>query len=201
MGLREQKKEEMRRRLYETATALFREKGFDGTRVKDVIDVVGVSEATFFNYFPTKAAVLLESELEWRGLYGAYLRELVERSGETVADRLRELMRVFAVVFSTESEFMGEVIAGTGLFFGSTGRAMEMNMENFAILAEIIGQGHATGEIDPSRDTMQLAEILTGSYLLTITNWIAGWWGDVGGLEPRLLRVVDVVLGGCLLSS
>ena len=87
MGLREQKKEQMGRRLYETAMALFRERGFEKTRVRDIIEQVEVSEATFFNYFPTKEAVLRESELELKALYAIYLRELVARSDESVSGR------------------------------------------------------------------------------------------------------------------
>ena len=46
-----------------------------------------MSEATFFNYFPTKEAVLRESELEFKALYAIYLRELVARSDESVSAR------------------------------------------------------------------------------------------------------------------
>ena len=38
MGLRDQKKEAMRGRLYETAMAMFRDQGFLETRIRDVID-------------------------------------------------------------------------------------------------------------------------------------------------------------------
>ena len=53
-----QKKERSRAAIIENAIALFRERGFEATRVREIADAADVSEATFFNYFPTKDAVL-----------------------------------------------------------------------------------------------------------------------------------------------
>lgn len=197
MGLREQKKQQMRRQLYEIATELFRERGFTATRVKDIIERAGVSEATFFNYFPTKESVLLTSELELKELYGEFLRQLLARSSEPVVDRVRELVSVLGQVFAAEREFMVTVVGQTAVFYGSTGRGAEVDMENFGLLAELFVQGQASGEIGARHHPMQLAEILTAVFMLTITNWITDWWGDVGGLEPRLMPAVEIFLGGC----
>jgi AcrR family transcriptional regulator len=197
VGLREQKKEQMRQRLYQTATALFRERGFEATRVKDIIEQVQVSEATFFNYFPTKEAVLLASELEVKELYAEFLRQLLARSSEPAVDRVRELVSVLGQVFAGDRDFMITVVGRTGVFYGSTGRAKEMDMENFALLAELFNQGKEAGEIRAGYDPMQLAEVLTAIFMLTITNWITEWWGDVGELEPRLMTAVEIFLDGC----
>jgi AcrR family transcriptional regulator len=53
-GLRERKKQETRRLIGETARQLFVEQGFDRVTVAEVAAVANVSEATVFNYFPTK---------------------------------------------------------------------------------------------------------------------------------------------------
>jgi len=63
--------------LYDTAIDLFRTRGFEGTRVQDVIDEVGVSEPTFFNYFRTKEAVL---------------DEFAARTLDSISERLRAEM-------------------------------------------------------------------------------------------------------------
>jgi AcrR family transcriptional regulator len=197
MGLREQKKQQMRQRLYESAAARFREHGFEATRVKDITERAQVSEATFFNYFPTKESVLLDSELEIKALYAEFLRQLLARSSEPVVARLRELVSVLGQVFAADREFMVAVVGRTGVFYGSTGRAKEMDLENFGLLADLFVQGQASGEIGARHDPMQLAEILSATFMLTITNWMTDWWGDVGGLEPRLMPAVEVFLGGC----
>ncbi len=54
MGLRERKKRETRRRLLETATTLFSERGFDQVSVAEIADAADVSKMTVFNYFDSK---------------------------------------------------------------------------------------------------------------------------------------------------
>lgn len=53
-GLRERKKLATRRRIASTALTLFAEEGFDHVPVSRVARAAEVSEATVFNYFPTK---------------------------------------------------------------------------------------------------------------------------------------------------
>jgi AcrR family transcriptional regulator len=54
LGLRERKKLRTRRLIAETAMGLFVERGFDAVPVAAVARAAEVSEATVFNYFPTK---------------------------------------------------------------------------------------------------------------------------------------------------
>ena len=54
LGLRERKKLRTRRLITETAVRLFTERGFDAVPVAAVARAAEVSEATVFNYFPTK---------------------------------------------------------------------------------------------------------------------------------------------------
>lgn len=58
--LRERKKRLMRRRLSDTATAMFLERGFDAVRVTEIAEACDISEKTVFNYFPTKESLVLD---------------------------------------------------------------------------------------------------------------------------------------------
>jgi AcrR family transcriptional regulator len=53
-GLRERKKLQTRQLIAETARRLFAERSFESVTVADVARAADVSEATVFNYFPTK---------------------------------------------------------------------------------------------------------------------------------------------------
>ena len=73
MGLREQKKQQTRQRIAETAQRMFADQGFDRATVAEIAREAEVAEATVFNYFPTK------EDLFYSGLeaFGAQLVEAV----------------------------------------------------------------------------------------------------------------------------
>src|SRR5436309_4198129 len=76
VGLRERKKLQMRWLIADTARRLFAERGFERVRVAEVARAAEVSEATVFNYFPTK-----EDLVYWR------LETFEEDLLETVRER------------------------------------------------------------------------------------------------------------------
>src|SRR6266508_3852499 len=60
LGLRERKKQQTRRAIRDGAMRLFLERGFDQVSVAEVARAADVSEATVFNYFPTKEDLVYE---------------------------------------------------------------------------------------------------------------------------------------------
>jgi AcrR family transcriptional regulator len=69
--------EDTRRRIYEAAMELFREKGFDDTTMRDIAAKAGVALGGAYYYFSAKDAIVL-----------AFYREMQEASGERIVAAL-----------------------------------------------------------------------------------------------------------------
>src|SRR5271168_3838251 len=74
VGLRERKKARLRQQIIDTSIKLFRKRGYDSTRIDDIVQILEISQPTFFRYFPSK---------------GAVLREVGERGYACICERLR----------------------------------------------------------------------------------------------------------------
>ncbi|WP_410615434.1 TetR/AcrR family transcriptional regulator [Amycolatopsis sp. lyj-109] len=87
-GLRERKKRLLRRRLTDTATALFLERGFDAVRVAEIAAACEVSEKTVFNHFPSKEALILDRP----EATAAALRTTLARAGRAPVEAVLDIL-------------------------------------------------------------------------------------------------------------
>jgi AcrR family transcriptional regulator len=202
VGSRQQRKAQLRSQIRETALRLFHERGFDETRVQDVIELVGISEKTFFNYFPSKLELLETTSAEMISAYRALLEYELADPERPVRARLTEIVELWAESFAADQEFLAVVVTRTPAFFGSSGSMRDEQRATQLLLAELFRQGQKADEIRPDADPVQLAEVLTAVLLLTTVNWLDRWWGaDRESLRDRLFGAVGVVLQGALASA
>lgn len=196
MGLRETKKQRQHQRLMELAIALFRERGYDRTRVEDIIERAEVSEATFFNYFPTKDAVLEAFALDRVDQYSHLLRAALLPTGRPLPDRLRELLHAIALGFSDDREFMAVVATRSKIFFGARGAILSKELLTYELLGQLFQEGQERGEVRADIDATQIAEVFTGVYTITLINWLTSWRDNASPLDERLICAAEVFIDG-----
>jgi len=57
-GRRARRRRETHSRIFDAALRLFAERGYANTPVEEITEAADVAKGTFFNYFPTKEAIL-----------------------------------------------------------------------------------------------------------------------------------------------
>jgi AcrR family transcriptional regulator len=84
-GLRERKKRRTRQQISDVATSLFVVRGFDRVKVSEIAAIVGVSEKTVYNYFPTKESLVFDRADDGVARLAAALRERAPGESPTKA--------------------------------------------------------------------------------------------------------------------
>src|SRR3954447_4425884 len=77
------KGEETKRRVHDAALAMFREKGFDATTMRDVAAAAGMSLGAAYHYFPSKEAIVMAYYAALQDEHARLVREAVEAHAGT----------------------------------------------------------------------------------------------------------------------
>ena len=189
-SLRERKKLATRRSLRRVALDLVAERGFAHVTVEDIAEAADVSPRTFFNYFPSKEAVLFGVDPG----QGTALRERIvhEAPGKPALTALRMVLASYAQAVADElSELGGDPADWLGRMKQAradphlrAAHAAQMAMTERAIaegLAERLGT-------DPERDPYPglLAATAAGVFRSSMS-----FWAGSGGTVP-LGQLIDL---------
>ncbi len=189
-GKRELGKVERRERLYEAALALFRSQGYDGTTVADITRRAGLAKGTFFNYFPTKDAVLRYLGAREVGRLGA--ATLASNSSSSLT-RLKRLMGALGASLEKDRDLVSLIfrsgVTAPELLAGDAGG---FSIQPAASL--LIRQAQRGGEINPDFDPDMLAAAMDALYLQQLVRWCVSEHNYP--LPERLTGIVDLLLLG-----
>ncbi len=193
-GLRERKKARLRQQIIDTSIRLFRKRGYEKTRIDDIVRILEISQPTFFRYFPSKDAVL--REVGRRGF--ACIKEHLETelsSEASTAERLRRMYRGMAREVESDRPLWRAVVLSGAM---DPVRSPEMRRpEEMAVslLREILVEGQRRGEITRAFPVTHLAEFMEALYTTVVRRWATGVTGP-HDLNERVRTAVELFLRG-----
>jgi AcrR family transcriptional regulator len=191
-GLRERKKVRLRQQIIDTSIRLFRKRGYENTRIDDIVQLLEISQPTFFRYFPSKDAVL--REVGRRGF--ACIKEHLETelsSDASTAERLRELYQSMAQKVESDRPLWQAVVLSGAM---DPVRSPEMRQpEEIAcsLLREILVEGQKRGEITRAFPVVHLAEFMEALYTTVVRRWAVDLSGP-HNLSERVRSAVEFFL-------
>ncbi|MGH9745022.1 MAG: TetR/AcrR family transcriptional regulator [Candidatus Acidiferrales bacterium] len=187
-GLRERKKARLRQDIIDTALRLFRARGYEDTRVEDIVQVLEISQPTFFRYFPTKDAVLCEVGRRGFSCITEKLKSELTSDAST-ADRLRRLYQEFAHEAESNRWLWRAVVLSGAMDPVRSPQMRGQEKIAASLLQEILEQGQKRGEITRDFPVGHMAEFMEALYNTVVRNWVV----DLPGPDKLMGRVRNAV--------
>jgi AcrR family transcriptional regulator len=194
VGLRERKKARLRQQIIDTSIRLFRRHGYEATRVEDIVQILEISQPTFFRYFPSKDAVLREVGERGYACICERLRSELSRK-ERTGERLRRLYVSMAREVEADRRLWQAVVLSGAM---DPVRSAEMRGHEEAaarLLREILTQGQKQGEVTRAFPVVHLAEFMEGLYNTVVRQWAVDLTGP-HKLTERVRSAVEFFLCG-----
>ncbi len=190
---RAQKHAELRQRIYDAALALFRRKGIAGATIREIAREARVGVGTFFNYFGGKEGVLAELGRQRQERLEALAADPALAAQPTLA-RIERIMRALVEGMEEEPTLTRAVVRAAltspSFFHGERGRFLAL----VALLAGILREGQARGEVAADCDAEVAAQLLISTYVTLTLDWAEG--ADEYALLPTLLAHVETFWRG-----
>lgn len=182
MSRRERKKKETRERIFSNAMQLFRLNGFTATSVDQITQRADVGKGTFYNYFSTKEAVVLEfSRRSWQDL----VDKGRQQPSMSTRQRLGNLLYDWAEFMIKDREIAWVTVRNR------EGANYDLSL-HYALMA-IITVGQQNCQISREFDPAFLAESLEGMMVQHFIRWFVSGIGD---LHEELNHALMVFLDG-----
>jgi AcrR family transcriptional regulator len=194
IGLRERKKARLRQQIIETSLRMFRERGYDSTRIDDIVQALDISQPTFFRYFPSKDAVLREVGRRAFARQAEHLKSELS-SKATTAERLRRFYETLAKVTEEGRPLWQAVIVEGAMDPIRSPELRGPEEATVTLLREIIAQGQKRGEITRAFPVIHLAEFMEGLFNTVVRQWAVDLHGP-HTLADRVNSAVEFFLRG-----
>ncbi len=193
---RDRQKAHTRARVVAAARALFAERGYAATTIREIAKRARVASGSVFTTFESKAEILHEiMYARYAALFPA-IADAVAKPGDAQA-RLRALAEVAYDFDAGELRLTAEIMSASWTW------PHENEFEHRRRIAPlldymglIIQEGVDAGEIDARVDVNLVVELLFGVYTRNIRRAVFDGW-DAGQLAAHYARQVELLLRGC----
>ena len=186
---RERRKLEVRQRIRHAALRLFLDQGFDATTVDQIAAAADVAEATFFNHFASKHALLHEFSREVLDLVQALIEGQRKRPVST-QKRIATMADQAAALLAHTHRFSRDVLLDLMRSTAPPGSAGPVLARIHGSFAELLRDGQTSGDLRRDEDPQFLAEMLVGVFYAAVTNWL----NDPSyPLDQRLRRTAEFI--------
>lgn len=183
------KSERTRKRIVDSALALMRANGYQGTTIRDICKKAGVSPASFYSYFETKSDLLQDTYKESDYYFGTELLEHLK--DKTFEKQLQIFVKAYAELNIHTGIDMVRVLFNPENIWLTMERPMQKT------LGIIIQNGIHQGFFSDTHSCRSLVK-----ELFVVLRGVCYDWCVYGGnydLELAMLRQVRYFLCGCCL--
>lgn len=151
--------EKRRRQILDAASICFARRGFHQATMQEICTEAGLSPGAFYRYFSSKADLILAFADEDRR---SLMEPLQDRSEPLrFFERLRRVGAVWLQRISERDRTLVAEVLAEAVRDEAFGRKLAgVDAPVRAVIAELVQEGQATGEIDPSLDVEQSVRLL-----------------------------------------
>jgi AcrR family transcriptional regulator len=179
-GQRDAQKAATRTRLQARALELFHERGFDATTIADIAAAAGVTERTFYRYFPSKEACLYqdyEHRLDW------FRNALLYRPAD---EPLIETIVAAVESFPDDEEIVRQVaeLRGSSLDPAVNREHLGRVQAAFATELEVLFRTRLGDAADAELTALVAANAVAGALLATLEVWTRHGGGEPADMRP-----------------
>lgn len=161
--IRQARSEATRRRIIDAAVELFRERGYPGTNLGDIIERAEMTKGALYYHFDSKEALAAVIIAEG----GARLRGTFDTISETSAPALESVIHgTFLVVDQIGTDRLARVgISLLRVFAGYSEAAQRTYHGWLTAMADDLARAQAEGDVRDDVDIVAVSETLVGAFI------------------------------------
>lgn len=180
MNKRQQQAAQTKDKIRQAGIRLFREKGYEETKISDICKEAGVAYGNFYHYFPSKDYLFLAMYAD----FDQFVEEVLSK--RTYSSNLEAIRNLISIQFGSPRSITVEdqLQRFQAQLNAHGGYIVEEERFPHLYLKRLIGQGIEAGEIHPSHNPERTAQLL-----YQVARGVLFDWAMRGGTFDREAQI------------